>query len=117
MAIPPGVLCEDCGTELYADASCPHCDYEVEEAQASTSYSQTKEIMIYFMRVHLVNGTSMDGVPEEVTQEDLDKGKPILADTIMGSGGWQVNIELPNGGWACFPKQGVLFIEMIKKEA
>jgi hypothetical protein len=64
-------------------------------------------------RVHLVNGMVVDGTIEPVTEDELEQGKRVMADLVMGSGGWQVNLEQANGNWAVFPKQSVLFVEYV----
>jgi hypothetical protein len=63
--------------------------------------------------IHLIDGTSIKGNTAEVTDDDFQTFKDFMGDLMSeGSKGWQVNIELPDGGWAIFPKSSVLWVEM-----
>lgn len=71
-----------------------------------------------YVRVHLVDGTHIDGtVDHDITDEQFGMFKEVMANTVMGSGGWQVNLEMPNGDWAVFPKQSVLYVQFVKVAA
>lgn len=65
------------------------------------------------VRMHLVNGEVVDGAAAEGTLEELENVKKLTSDLVMGSGGWMIETELPNGNWACFPKQSVLYVEYV----
>lgn len=65
------------------------------------------------VRMHLINGEVVDGASEESTQEELEYAKKATSDLVMSTGGWMIHTELPNGNWACFPKQSVLYVEYV----
>lgn len=67
-----------------------------------------------FVRVHLVDGTSLDGNVNDVTEEEFINFKQAIGKIMEGSGGWQINIEMDKS-WAIFPKQSVLFVEMVEE--
>lgn len=65
------------------------------------------------VRIHLVNGSIVDGDPtDDVTQEDVNVLQEELATIMTATGGWQINTVLPNNGWACFPRDSILYVEI-----
>lgn len=65
-----------------------------------------------FLRVHLVNGTNVDGTVNPFTQEESDDLKNYLGG-VMGNENWQVNAVIPTG-WAVFPARSVLYVELVE---
>lgn len=63
-------------------------------------------------RVVLVTGAYVDGVSRDLTADELAATKAGLAEVLASSDGWQINIELPSGSWAVFPKASVLYIAL-----
>lgn len=76
--------------------------------------------MKYFMRFHLIDGSVVDGATEDEppsTPEEIENAKSYISNIMMSTGGFMLNSELPNGNWACFPKHGILYVELMKEES
>lgn len=65
-----------------------------------------------FVKIHLVDGSAVDGDWAEMTPEEETQAKDAIADICGSSEGWQLNI-ISDGDWACFPGKSVLYVELV----
>lgn len=66
-----------------------------------------------YVRVNLVDGSAVSGGTNDMDEVEVARLKDSLGDIVKGSEGWQINLELPDGGWAIFPKASILYIELV----
>lgn len=68
------------------------------------------------IRVHLVTGGYRDsGDASDLTGEELTAYRDFVTDMMMTGPdkGYEVSIDLPDGGWAAFPRSSILYVELV----